>query len=130
MNEMGKRGDDPTQDGFEERLTEALRRVDAPEGFAARAMRRCEEAASPTPSWPKKAARASRLPWVPARAWAAAALVLVAIGAMAAYQVQARRERARVARLQTQFDAAMQVTSRALDHTKAQLSRRGVFVEE
>jgi len=129
MNEMQKHEDDSARDDFERQLSEALRHVDAPQGFAVRTMRRCEEAAPP----PKRAARATWLPWFPAQAWATAVLVLVIvllIGATAVYQTQVRRERARVARLQTQFDAAMQVTSRALDHTRAQLSRRGVLIQE
>ena len=125
MNEMHK--DAPERDEFERQLVEALRRVDAPVGFVARTMRRCGDAA------PHRAAGGARrpwLPWLPARAWAGVALVILALGAAVGYQVRVRREQARIARLQTQFDAAMQVTSRALDQTRAQLSRRGVVIEE
>jgi len=105
-------------DDFEEQLKRSLTRVEAPEGFAARVLERAasERAVSLQPRF----CRGFRLGWICA---VAAILVLVAL---VANQVRVRRERARVAEIQAQFDAAMRATSGALRQTRVQLQRVGV----
>ena len=114
---------------FEQALRRALRRVDAPEGFAARvaalaaAERRTSQAASST-----AAERVAwwRLPlgWKPA--WGGLAALLVA-GVLSGPVVHERRgqERAR-AEASREFDQSVRITERALDHAREQLRRAGI----
>ena len=110
-------------DEFELQLMQALRRVDAPEGFAASVM---ERAATPAASG-KVLVMRSRFASLSGRSWVggavAAMLVLGAAGGEALHQ---RHEREQVAQATQQFDAGVRVTDQALAQTRAQLARAGV----
>jgi hypothetical protein len=103
---------------LERYLAEAMRRVDAPEGFADRVMARTRPA-------PGKA-KILRMP-VRTRAWVTGAIAAMLLaGVLVGDQVHARRERAEEA--QRQFEAGMRITDAALEHTREQLQRAGVLV--
>ena len=121
---------------FEAMLARALRRIDAPEGFAARvtALAQAEErtaraaasmAAEKKPWW-QMSGFGSRLGWKPA--WGAMAAILVA-GVLGGHEVHERRvEQARV-QASRNFDASVQITDRALEHAREQLKARGVELD-
>lgn len=106
---------------FEARLTRALCRVDAPQGFADRVMARAlvEERSTGRIVTMKPRQQA----WIGA-AIAAALLVCV----FGAEQVQQRQQRERAALAQQQFEAGIRITDDALDHAREQLERAGVGV--
>jgi glycogen debranching enzyme len=107
---------------FELQLARAMRRVDAPEGFADRIM---ERSASPVETVIVMRPRSGL--WR-MQAWAggaiAAALVL---GTFGAEQLHQRREQAKA---DQQFAVAMQVTDHALAQTREQLQRAGLNLGE
>jgi len=97
---------------FEQRLGRALTRVDAPEGFAERVMRRAVVSeVSPV--------RVMRQRWV---AYAIAAMLLVSVGGGWGYRMHEQR------RVEREFDTAMRVTGTALQKTTEQLRRAGVVL--
>ena len=111
---------------FERELVRAMRRVDAPEGFAERVMARAQTA---------RQARAAVIPlWHRARVWASGAIAAAVLaGVFAGEQVHARRERERaeLARRQfarQQFDAAMRITGETLEQARQQLQEAGVRI--
>jgi negative regulator of sigma E activity len=143
MSEQGK-GDGPKlvtelkASEFEEQLARALRRVEAPEGFAVRVMERVS--ANPTHDdgavmngAPET--EVSRVVMMQPRrgmwrmqAWMGGAVAAVlALGVFGAEQVHQRREQARA---NEQFAVAVSVTDRALAQTREQLQRAGLKLSE
>ncbi len=106
---------------LERHLARAMRRVDAPEGFADRVM---ERAKAEGPAKAKVLMMPSRQRYWVGTAVAAALLAGVFVGDQ--QYDRRRQERAEVA--QKQFEAGMQITDRALEHTRQQLERAGVQV--
>lgn len=105
---------------LEQYLTEALRRVDAPEGFADRVMARARRAPA--------RAKILTMP-LRARAWLGGAIAAALLaGVFVGDQVHERRERERADTAQRQFEAGMRITDAALEHTRDQLRRAGVLV--
>jgi hypothetical protein len=109
------------QDKFEQQLRQAMRPVDAPEGFAARIMALAADSFQPPariiPMRPRLAGQRLQM-WVTG---AIAAALLV--GVFSVEQVHERREREQA---QQQFDAAMRITDRALNQTRTKLERAGI----
>lgn len=103
---------------FEEQVRRSLRRLEAPEGFAARVLERA--AASENCLVQRR-----RFRFGPRWGWIGAAAVLLLV-ALAANQVRVRRERVRVAEIQAQFDTAMRATNGALAQTRVELERMGL----
>jgi hypothetical protein len=107
---------------FELQLARAMRRVDAPEGFAERIM---ERSASPAE---KVIVMRPRSKFVRMQAWMGGAIAAVlALGMFGAEQIHQRREQAKA---DQQFAVAMQATDHALDQTRAQLQRAGLNLGE
>lgn len=107
---------------FELQLARAMRRVDAPEGFAERIM---ERSASPAE---KVIVMRPRRRLVRMQAWMGGAIAAVlALGMFGAEQIHQRREQAKA---DQQFAVAMQATDHALDQTRAQLQRAGLNLGE
>lgn len=109
-------------DELEQELRKTLGRVDPPAGFAERTMARIaadQRRPEPIPIF----ARARRRVWLTG-ALAAALLV----GVFAGEQAREARQRSRAEQAQKQFEAALQVTDRALDHAREQLQQAGVQV--
>ena len=104
---------------FERNLTEALRLVDPPEGFAERIMARA--LASEQPRARILAMRPSVCAWM---SGAIAAALLA--GVFVADEVHVRRQRERGELAQQQFEAGLRITDEALQHTREQLARAGV----
>lgn len=106
-------------DQFEQKLADAMRHVKAPEGFAARALARVEV---PKPS------RGKVLPMAPhMRLWASGALAAaLLLCVVATEEVHRREQREQAAMAQQQFQEALRITDRALDHTRQQLQQAGV----
>jgi hypothetical protein len=103
---------------FELQLARAMRRVDAPEGFAERIM---ERSAGPAE---KVVVMRPRRGLVRMQAWMGGAIAAVlALGMFGAEQLHQRREQARA---DQQFAVAVQATDHALDQTRAQLQRAGL----
>ncbi|HEX3569681.1 MAG TPA: hypothetical protein VHU44_02545 [Acidobacteriaceae bacterium] len=107
---------------LERELRQALRPVDPPAGFADRviARTRTDSAAQP------KRARILMFPVLRSRVWigsAVAALLLVGVVGEQAHRMEQRRK---AEEAQKQFETALQVTDRALEHTRQQLERAGI----
>lgn len=106
---------------LERELTEALRRVDPPAGFAERTVARVQ---------PGRASR-GRLLTMPGRmrVWAGGAIAAALVaGIFAGQQVHERRERQRAELAQQQFETAMRITDQTLDQVRQQLQQAGVKV--
>jgi hypothetical protein len=107
---------------FELQLARAMRRVDAPEGFADRIM---ERSAIPAE---RVIVMRPRGRLVRMQAWMGGAIAAaLALGMFGAEQIHQRREQARA---DQQFAVAMQATDHALDQTRAQLQRAGLNLGE
>jgi hypothetical protein len=111
---------------FEEELTQAMRAVDPPEGFAERILACARAGESPR-------ARVLAMPrhWPTWASGAIAAAVLA--GAFFGEQTHLRheREKAELAQRQAeaaqqQFEAGIRITDETLDHARVQLARAGI----
>jgi hypothetical protein len=129
MNE--KRQAEQAQDKFEQQLTQAMRRVDAPQGLAARIM---DRAAGPAENpAEKQAERKSKVIVMRPRfssmrlAWSGGAIAaMLMLGIFAGEQVHIWHQREQA---DQQFEAATRITDEALAHTREQLARAGVSLE-
>lgn len=111
---------------FERELVRAMRRVDAPEGFAERVMARARTASQ---------AGAVVIPrWRSVRVWtsgAIAAAVLAGVFVGEQVHVRRERERAELARQELarqQFDVAMRITGETLEQAREQMQEAGVRI--
>ena len=106
---------------FEAQLARAMRRVEAPEGFAARVMEKAEELPAVVVMKPRSGL------WR-MQAWMGAAIAAVlAIGMYGAEVLHQRREQAKA---DQQFAVAVQATDHALAQTREQLQRAGLKLGE
>ena len=108
---------------LERQLRQALRPVDPPAGFADRVIARTRTDAAAQP----KRARILMFPALRSRVWigsAVAAMLLVGVAGEQAHQRMEQRRKAEEA--QKQFETALKVTDRALDHARQQLQRAGI----
>ena len=104
---------------FEHELTEAMRGVDPPAGFADRVIARVR-----VPE--QTQAKVLRMPLRP-RMWTSGAIAAALLaGALTGEQVHLRRERERAELAQQQFEAGMRITDEALQHAREQLESAGV----
>ena len=104
---------------LEEYLTQALRHVDAPKGFAERTMARAQAGSAPRG---KLLVMPTRL-----RAWTSGAIAAALFaGVFVGEQIHVRHQRARAEFAQQQFEAAMRITGETLEQTRLQLQRAGV----
>jgi hypothetical protein len=111
-------------DEFERMLMLAMRRVEAPEGFAASVM---ERAAAPAVANTKVVVMRSRLATLSSRAWVGGAIAaMLVLGVIGGQELHQRHEREQAAMATQQFDAGVRVTDQALAQTRAQLARAGV----
>jgi hypothetical protein len=135
MSEQEKRVDGPelapelvpdlVPDAFELQLTRAMRRVDAPEGFAARVM---DRAAAPEDVAQKVIVIRPRSGLLRMQTWTGGAIAAVLVlGMFGAEQLHLRRERAKA---DQQFAVAVQVTDHALAQTREQLAKAGLNLGE
>lgn len=102
---------------MEQELRRALRPVDPPAGFAGRVIARSQR---------QKPARIAMFPVPHPNRWAGAALaamLLVGAGGEQFHQLQQRRK---AEQAQKQFETAMEVTDRALEHAREQLQHAGL----
>lgn len=106
---------------FEEELTQAIRAVDPPDGFAERVMARAQASEQPRA---KIFAMPRRLPSWTSGAIAAALLLGVFFGV----QTHLRHQREQAEFAQQQFEAGIRITDAALERTRHQLQRAGVLV--
>jgi hypothetical protein len=116
-------GEQPEQFAdLERELRKALRPVDPAAGFADRVLARSRE-----PIAAPNQARVLMFPAVRSRVWiggAIAAMLLVGVAGEQAHERVEQRRKAEEA--QKQFETALQITDRALDHAREQLQRAGV----
>jgi len=107
---------------FELQLARAMRRVDAPAGFAERVMERTTSPAE------KIVVMRPRSGLWRMQAWTGGAIAAVlALGMFGAEQLHQRRERERA---DQQFAVAVQVTDHALAQTRQQLARAGLNLNQ
>ncbi len=107
---------------FELQLARAMRRVDAPAGFAERVMERTTSPAE------KIVVMRPRSGLWRMQAWTDGAIAAVlALGMFGAEQLHQRRERERA---DQQFAVAVQVTDHALAQTRQQLARAGLNLNQ
>jgi hypothetical protein len=106
---------------FEEKLSDAMRRVDPPEGFAERVMARAQADDRP---------RARIVPFLRrARVWVSGAIAAALLaGVFVAEQMRLRQERERTELARQQFEAAMRITGETLQQARQQLQQAGVRV--
>lgn len=104
----------------EQQLTQSLRRVAAPEGFADRLMARVEA------KTPRRAKVLSfRSPAT--RTWLTGALAAtLALGVFLGEQAHIREQQRQQAHVEQQFETAMRVTDQALDRTRTRLEKAGI----
>jgi type VI protein secretion system component VasF len=105
---------------FEQELMQAMRAFDPPEGFAERVMERAQASEQPRA---KIFAMPRRLPLWTSGAIAAALLLGVFFGV----QTHLRQQREQAELAQQQFELAMRITDRTLEHTRQQLWSAGVL---
>jgi hypothetical protein len=110
---------------FEARLSQEMKRVSAPDGFADRIMHRVEVEAEGHAAQKRR----SRLTVMPRRsAWMAIAAMLlvgILIGGWQWRQQKIRHEREQAEQIQRQFDLAMQVTQRTLAEVQERIGHAG-----
>ncbi len=121
MNQPEEQMSDLDEQKFEEELARMMRRVDPPAGFADRTMAR----AALSPRRPAKVIVLKQRP----RLWMSGAIAAALfVGIFFTEQTNLRREREQPAQAQSQFEAGIRITDRALEHTRQQLQRAGVGV--
>jgi hypothetical protein len=104
---------------FEQELTQAMRAVDAPEGFAERVMARAQ-------AKERLPARVYALRPA-ARVWMSGAIAAALLaGVFVADEVRVRHQRERAELAQRQFEAGIRITDETLEHTREQLAQAGV----
>jgi hypothetical protein len=103
---------------FERDLTQALRRVDAPDGFAGHVL----AAAETTRHRAKVLAMPARV-----RVWASGAIAAaLLVGVFVQREVRAHERREQAALAQQQFETALRITGDTLDDVRRQLQQAGV----
>jgi len=122
MSDLKSTNEGMQADEFEEQVRRSLRHVEAPKDFAVRVLERAAAAGKPLPLRPRLRHKPHRR-W---RKWIGVVAAIVVLVVLLANQARIRRERARVAQIQAQFDTAMRVTSGALEQTRMELERAGV----
>lgn len=110
---------------FEQQLTKALQRVDAPETLVESVMLRVNAERVVAPVKPKWSWSISR-PLFGAMSFATAALLLV--GVIGGERLHERHLREAAAT--QQFETATRITDQALEHAREQLARAGVSLEQ
>jgi hypothetical protein len=108
---------------FERQLTQALRPVAAPAGFADRTMARLQSAAPVT-------AKVIAMQPRPHRLWTSGALAAtLLIATVLTQQTHARHQRQQEAeRAQQQFEAGLRITDTTLEHVRQQLQQAGLQI--
>lgn len=106
---------------LEQYLTQALRRVDPPDGFAERTLTRIQSFAP---------VRAKVVMMPPrGRLWASGAIAAALLaGIFFSEQTYVRHQHEQAELAQQQFDAGIRITDKALEHTREQLERAGVRI--
>jgi hypothetical protein len=117
---------------FELQLARAMRRADAPVGFAARVMERAAIPSESAEAAQKLVVMRSRFGMARMQAWAGGAIAAtLALGMFGAEQVHQRHVReVQTALANQQFAMAVQVTGHALAQTREQLQRAGLNLGE
>jgi hypothetical protein len=104
---------------FETELQQAMRHVDAPEGFAECVL---AKAARPDPQQAKVLTMPRRV-----RVWAGGAIAAAVLaGVFVTHEVRLRHQRLEAERAQQQFETAMQITGETLQDVRRQLQLAGV----
>lgn len=118
-DELSEQGESLAE--LEQYLTHALRRVDAPKGFAERTLARAQAGSAPRG---KLLVMPTRL-----RAWTSGAIAAaLAAGVFVGEQIHVRHQREKAEVAQQQFEAAMRITGETLEQTRMELRRAGVSI--
>ena len=108
---------------LEHKLRNELRPIDPPAGFADRILARARAEAPPQ----AQRARILMFPRLRSRIWIPSAVAAMLLVGVAGEQAHQRMEQLRKAEeAQKQFETALQITDRALDHARQQLQRAGI----
>lgn len=115
------------EERLEQELTLAMRRVDAPAGFAERTLARARQLEDEHPAAKVYARQSSRRAWSGWMTWASGAVAAALLGGVfVAEQIHVRHQREQAALVEQQFEAGIRITDQALDHARAQLQRAGI----
>jgi hypothetical protein len=117
---------------FEQKLTKAMQRVDAPETLVESVMLQVDAESVAAPTHVSKARHGAPSWWVVPRVWfgamAFATAALVLLGVVGGERVHERH--VREAEATQQFETATRITDQALEHARQQLARAGVSLEQ
>ena len=128
MSEIRLEGREP--DELELQLVRAFKRVDAPEGFAARVMQRA--ASVPQVSEARLGAPdvVAKVVTMRPRVWVGGAIAaMLMVGAFAGEQVHARHQREQAAVATRQFEAASRIEDKVLQQMRDRLAKAGVRLD-
>jgi hypothetical protein len=120
---------------LEYELRNILRPVDPPVGFADRILVRAQgidlQAASATQSASVTAsARVINFSALRSRVWVGSAIAAMLLVGVATEETHRMEQRRKAEEAQKQFEMALQVTDRALEHARQQLKHVGILFEE
>jgi hypothetical protein len=129
--------DDTTAEfqALEHELRNALRPVDPPAGFADRVLARARQSDSQAAAQAEPAGKAARAPVLTftsrrSRVWIGSAIAAMLLAGVAVEGTHRMEQRRRTEEAQRQFETAMQVTNRTLDHVRDQLQRVRVPLDQ
>jgi|GEM_PF-4170418 len=124
MNEQQMGQGDERMDEFEQSLTRALKRVEAPAVLSAKLL---GIAGSAEQQQRRVGGKLLFMPRPAVRAWVGGAIAAaLAAGVFAGEQMREREQQRKQAVAEQQFETAMRVTDHALDQTRARLERAGL----
>jgi len=116
---------------FEKQLTKAMQRVDAPETLMRSVMLQVDAERVAAPAHVSNARHGAPRVWVWSRAWFGAAAFATALLLVSVVGGERLHERhVREAQATQQFETATRITDAALQHTREQLARAGVSLEQ
>ena len=129
MSEMQPKTHDTGMNDFEKQVAQALRQVDVPSGFADRLMARAEEQNLPATIVTPRSTGAKVIAFPkPRSVWMSGAIAAALfVGTFIGVDVHRQQKRERATQ---EFETATRITDQAMQHTREQLERAGVHLEE
>ncbi len=125
----------PELSEFEHQLRNGLRPVDPPAGFVDRVLARARQSEvldNPPKQGGAESSRPRRFafPGLRSRLWAGSAIAAMLLAGVVTEENHRIGQRHKAEEAQRQFETALQVTDRTLEHVREQLYRAGVPLEQ